>query len=82
MKQEIIKRLKEAGFQKKYGTGYVPELDELMSACGNGFFSLGRDGSGNWRASMEVCPGEEYQTDIDVSPKDAVANLWLLINCK
>ena len=58
----------------------VPTLPELIDACGDGFFSLGRDGSGKWRVNLERKLGEEYRTDIDDTPEEAVAKLWLLLN--
>lgn len=80
MKREIANKLKEKGFQRKYGTGFIPSLIELIGALDKGFFSLGRDGEGQWRAMIEIPPLKKFQTDIDETPEDSVANLWLLIN--
>lgn len=56
----------------------VPSLSELISACGDGLWSLTKHGNvwqTNWRDGI---PGETAHTDLDV----AVANLWLALNAK
>lgn len=59
---------------------YHPTLSELIEECGDGYFSLGRDTSGMWRCYMKK--DQEYMTDIDPTPEEAVARLWLALNKK
>ena len=79
---KLAKELKELGFPKKNTTGYIPDLGDLIDACGDGFFSLARDGSGQWRAMIEKQPLKTFKSDIDNTPDEAVANLFKEINKK
>lgn len=67
-----------------------PILSELIEACGNRFEYLKkvhqqtgeREISDRWEARGLLSEPDDYFTVIDVSPEEAVANLWLAINKK
>lgn len=69
---------------------YLPSLEELIEACGEGFFGLEKvqnymvDGNKVWDKGWQALPfpldyskAEFAQTSIE-----AVANLWLALNAK
>jgi len=95
MKYELAKQLKEAGFPQPglpegvHGRDawepFKPTLSELISACGEEFYSLEKDlTSGVWR--WRVFKRGEFQlprTDgvyWGDTPESAVASLWLELN--
>ncbi len=63
-----------------------PTLSELIEACGDGFVYLNRVHGGDWVAGTHNTPFEgtlgvsNYESGI--TPKEAVAKLWLEINKK
>ncbi len=86
---ETARKIKELGFiQSGKGTYYfmakedslyVPELSELIEACGDGYFKLVHP-IGKWCAQMgleENLPWYEGST-----PEEAVAKLWIKLNKK
>lgn len=91
MEYELAKQLKDAGFPQRWGNfqtvdgcvydrlsknrAHVPDLSELIAACGGGFGAL-LVGPGLllWTARGN---GIEVHGD---TPESAVANLWLSLN--
>lgn len=61
--------------------GYIsiPTLSELITACGDKFFTLERLYDGCFAANDDNGNriGEEYET-----PEEAIAKLWLALNAK
>jgi hypothetical protein len=57
---------------------FLPTHSELITACGEKFFSLILD-CGKWR-----CTASEYEgyDDLYSTPSEAVARLWLALNKK
>lgn len=91
MKNELAKRLKEAGFPQPIGNvsnirgwftteGYLPTLEELIDACGTDLFWLeqNRDGS-EWKVfRREDIMDEDVQ--FGNTPLEAVARLFIKLN--
>lgn len=87
MTEALAKKLKDAGFpqRRKTGSVYVPTLEELISECGEQFWSLRRtpEGSGKWLATGRLRVGEGQIPYYESAPYDepdvAVAELFLSI---
>lgn len=94
MTYELAKQLKDAGFEmsqtvpttEAYHDGkkdwIIPNLSELIEACGDGFGSLvSHEKQYKAYLPQNILRNEEYQ---DVkwcsTPEQAVANLWLELN--
>lgn len=88
MNYELAKKLKEAGFKQGNENGqecddwidgcYIPNLSELIEACGNKFKSLWKEFDDNkWLVN---CDHLGYGGIKGVTPEEAVANLWLELN--
>jgi hypothetical protein len=88
---ELAKKLKDAGFPQAIITprgtlevdkneNYVktPALEELIAECGDGFDELRRHSEGYDATGNK--DGFAYETGIVKSPKEAVANLYLLLH--
>lgn len=64
------------------GRLYYPILEELIEACGDGVFTLGRfkdfdeEGNMGWIATSRLTPSRSK------TPIEAVARLWLALNKK
>jgi len=105
MNYKLAKKLKDAGFPQRWGNyqtkdgcvynrssknrAHVPDLSELIDACGDGYFRLenGRDrnmvSETNkegvfWMAYRGL--GTEAIQACGNTRKEAVANLWLKLN--
>ena len=92
MYYELAERLRDAGFPqsgegRRIGAPtafvwrardlvYVPSLEELVAACGEGFGEMVRLPDGSFEAVARG--GRLRQTG--KSPAEAVASLWLAIN--
>ena len=57
---------------------FLPTLSELITACGEKFFSLILD-CGKWRCTASGYGGYD---DLYSTPSEAVARLWLALNKK
>jgi len=99
MNYELAKKLKDAGFEQ-YGNGtlavcppgsteadiaYIPTLEELIEACGDGFDALfGPYSSLNNHEGVRIrdwrCDSTGSSTATGKTAKEAVANLWLALN--
>ena len=87
MDYTLAKKLKDAGFPMEYfeqigvTAGVIPNfptLSELIDACGERFESLLKT---NTKEGCEwSARGYNYPTTGYLSPEEAVANLWLVIN--
>lgn len=85
MTQELAKQLKNAGFpQPKSATGHsahVPNLSELIMACGERFWNLRRVPEGKWLASGHFKAKDSkipyYESATYDEPEAAVAELYL-----
>ncbi|MBU6500519.1 MAG: hypothetical protein KGJ89_03635 [Patescibacteria group bacterium] len=83
MTQELAKQLKDAGFpQQKSGSGaYIPNLSELISACGKYFWNLRHTPDGKWLASAHFTAKDSkipYYESVTYDEADAaVAELYL-----
>lgn len=98
MTYELSLKLKEAGFPQK-ASGHsewfidirngkdiqclVPNLSQLIEACGDDFnnlylMNIGRNGEDKWYC----CDRKLDNHCFGVSPDVAVANLWLALNKK
>lgn len=88
MTYKLAKRLKEAGFPQPERSEdlpmrngnwimdvYEPTLEELIDACGEGFFSLERNDR-EWNAAKH--PSEQRGK----TPLEAVAKLYIKLNAK
>jgi hypothetical protein len=96
MNYELAKELKDAGFPQKsmtigfpeeYGPGgvYLPSLEELIEACGDGIVAVQKDGPGKWDAVdewEEYYPPEVKKGASGSTPTEAAARLWLALNKK
>ncbi len=96
MKYELVKKLKDAGFPMFMtdhencdyqqveifeGVAYhVPNLSELIDACGDRFEKLTKFGN-RFFAVGEKKAGYSEITYYAI-PEEAVANLWLVLNKK
>ena len=93
MNYELAERLRDAGFPES-GDGrrigaptaflwrasdlvYVPTLEELIAACGDDFGEMERRPDGSFEA---VARGGSLR-QMGKSPTEAVARLWLVLNC-
>lgn len=95
MTYELAKELKDAGFPQgkismelvrafayfKQEPAYYPILEELIEACGDNLFSVGRLRSGGWGAYSGMW-GEEKPYASGLTSTEAVARLWLALNAK
>lgn len=91
MTYELAKQLKDAGFPQTgihspltYHRGedepYEPYLDELIKACGDGFYSLEQIPiKRGWRAIVFISLEQHIYAD-GQTPEEAVAKLYLAIN--
>jgi hypothetical protein len=65
---------------------YLPNLSELIEACGDKFSSLTRSPRNTWYTSTPKGEGKyEYEFVVGIegsTPEEAVANLWLALNKK
>jgi len=79
MNYELALKLEQAGFPSDAKVGWkVPNLSELIEACGDEFYSLQKDSDG-WVAMAK----SEWIVNQNAStPEEAVANLYLAINSK
>lgn len=71
---KILQTLKESGWR------YEPRLDDLISACGDGFEALIKQ-AGGW-AALSCYPSymmKDGVSRVGDSPEDAVALLWLAL---
>lgn len=92
MNYETALKLKNAGFPQKpedllneveyMGVKHTkptePTLEELIEACGKGYFAL-ESYQGGWQAKMGL---QDYEWIDGSTPRIAVANLWLALNEK
>ena len=69
--------LAKEGWQ--YSDTFVPTLDELIEACGQGRFTLDHLESGCWEACHSKATPMCYQAN---TSDEAVARLWLVLNQK
>lgn len=60
-------------------SAYLPTLEELIEACGDGFSHLGKASSDIWGCwdNADIGGGNGYMGN---SPSEAVASLWLALN--
>lgn len=96
MDYSLAKRLKDSGFpQVGYPVGIgtednpetavIPSLEEFIEACGEGYHNLERGINsyiGNWYCNFYDDDGQTFWSSSGKTPKEAVANLWLLLNEK
>jgi hypothetical protein len=66
---------------------YIPNLEDLIEACGRDFRTLDRDGSGGkveWLCNNYIRENDSESSDLVVgrSPVEAVARLWLILHAK
>lgn len=63
---------------------YLPTLEELIEACGEGFQSLTREGMQSYSAFSKDYISHEASTNgcEGKTPSEAVAKLWLELNKK
>jgi hypothetical protein len=61
------------------GSAKVPSLSELIEACGDKFLSLVKDKEYGWLARDAI---EGNAPILGSNPEEAVAWLWLALNCK
>lgn len=84
MNYELVKELREAGFPYPWVENdvFVPSLDQLIEACGDGFRHLFRYEDGSWAAmSSSITPEvSEIGAQNASTPEEAVARLWLVLN--
>lgn len=94
MEYEKAKELKDAGFPQKVREDhqpelvkqllendvYLPDLEELIDACGEGDFKLTR--TKMWHASIVQGDRTEHDWEHEATPLEAVANLYLALNKK
>jgi hypothetical protein len=68
--------------ETKHEKSYAPTLEELIEACGNGFFELVR--STNYTSNKQWQAYAEVDGDVcfGSTPAEAVARLWLALNRK
>lgn len=59
---------------------YHPTLSELISACGDGFKNLVRDGKYWWANASFRLDNNDIQGWKDSTPEEAVANLYLALH--
>ncbi len=76
MEYELVKELKDAGFQWDDVEFFYPSLSELIEACGDGFFSLFR-----YKNCYEA-NGDLGKEGRGITPEEAVARLWIALNKK
>jgi len=99
MSLELAIELQKAGFTRTFngnagievmvssdaytGLVYLPTLEELIEACGNGDFVLSKRDDDLWCATTDryesICTDEVGEGK---TPTEAVARLWLVINKK
>lgn len=85
MDYNLAKQLKDTGFPQmdgRYlnnGEVYVPTLEELIEACGDGFQTLERYKGvpDRWQANTL-----KQKSFLGATPVEAVAKLWLALNPK
>lgn len=83
--EALAKKLKDAGFPQRRKTGgvHVPTLEELISECGEQFWSLRRTPERKWLATGRLKVGEGQIPYYESAPYDepdvAVAELYLSI---
>jgi hypothetical protein len=102
MEYSLAKELRDAGYwdersfyaakekvwnESKTDFEWVPVLDHLIEACGDGFGGLIRLRDGTWNAATPVITSEvgyhNPQTEcVGSTPTEAVARLWLALNKK
>jgi hypothetical protein len=97
MDYELAKKLSDKGFPRENilesidGEYQFPTLEELIEACGEGFYSLENWGEQGYVAcdqsnfvnlSCGCCSEDRQQQFIAKTPTEAVANLWLALNTK
>jgi hypothetical protein len=78
MDYELVKELQDAGYPVT--TPNVPDLSELITACGDQFLGLEKTGE-LWFASSEE-DGNMPVGSKGKTPEEAVARLWLAFNKK
>ncbi len=72
----------DAGITKE--NVYIPNLSELINACGDDFFALHKTKTG-WEASTKTGTSGDWKLSKAYSgstPEEAVARLWLALNKK
>jgi len=86
MTSKLAQLLKEAGFpQRKVanGTTYSPSLADLITQCGDRFWSLRRTPTGTWiatgRLTTQLSSVPYYESATYEEPHAAVAELFLSI---
>ena len=73
----------EANFGFMENLYYIPTLDELIEACGEGFGELAYYGNNKWGATPMSFKSEKEKDYVDgKTPTEAVANLWLKLQEK
>jgi len=97
MTYETAKKLKDAGYDFRYLTDkdadpdgfplgwswYLPNLSELIEACGHYFYQLTKEDDGSWTcASINGYPKSGFGVTNSSTPEEAVADLWLALNDK
>lgn len=100
IKKEIALKLKESGFPMDLSGDwvstkgipilenervYIPDLSELIDACGNSFYRLDKmvhTELGKWLAHGHLVKGDTTTRLLEYAdtPDEAVANLWLKLN--
>lgn len=99
MNYELAKQLKKNGFPTRdLGNGYeiyssesmpfVPNLSELIEACGEEFVFLVKEDDKNevvWTATADIKKWKNFKDILSgkgSTPEEAVAKLWLELNKK
>jgi hypothetical protein len=61
----------------------VPDLSDLIEACGHYFYQLTKEDDGSWTcASINGYPKSGFGVTNSPTPEEAVAKLWLALNKK
>lgn len=58
----------------------LPNLSELIEACGDNFRNLNQDTKPKWQANAYKNENGGDNFAYGLTPEEAVANLWLLLN--
>lgn len=62
-----------------YGPGYMPTLEELIEACGDGLSELVREPQSDGRISWWCRSKYPHEYQNHSTPAEAVAKLWLAL---
>lgn len=89
MDYNLAKQLEQAGFPRAItwddGQEVYPTLEELIEACGEGFYELCRITDDEWYSrtfSFEERKAMRIDSKLYSTPAEAVARLWLALNKK